>query len=191
MSISGPMTHAVVIPVIANADPVMVGMGVVNMVLSVLMGIVLAWFGVRQRRVEAMEHRITALVKESADERHVLTTKLVDERFRAMTHELGNSGQQLVLAVAELRQRVKEAEAELDGAGERNHKIELTVADKVDQIKDLIREATSKTATRADLEKHESQVSQRDQRLGERLGKVEQSIAVLAEVTNRTAKRGQ
>ena len=136
---------------------------VFSFVVSLTLWRLTAW----QRRYEGLETRL-----------HEATTRLVDERFRAMTHEVNSHVQGFLLVLEELKTRVQAGDGELRTLGDRDQKIELALAGRIDTLKDYIRDhAASKT----DLEKHEITF---DRKLGQvvlRLGDLASTVAVLTE----------
>ena len=74
----------------------------------------------------------------------------MDERFRALAVEVNGHVQGLVLALDELNQRMAAGDAEVRAMAERDQRIELAVAAKVDVLKDYIRDCA---ASKKDLER--------------------------------------
>jgi hypothetical protein len=136
---------------------------VFSAVVSVTLWRLTAW----QRRYEGLEDRL-----------HEATTRLVDERFRAMTHEVNSHVQGFLLVLEELKQRVQSGDGELRHLGDRDRKIELTLSGRFDQLKDYIRETA---ASKKDLEKHEGSVERKLGQVEQRLGVLTSSVAVLTE----------
>jgi septation ring formation regulator EzrA len=113
---------------------------------------------------------------------HELATKLVDERFRAMTHEVNNHMQGLLNTIDELKSRLKDGDQTIDGLNERDQKIELAVAGKIDSLKDYIRD---NTASKSDVRAHEQTVAGKFDRMGEKVEAMGREVAVL---TSKVAK---
>jgi hypothetical protein len=89
---------------------------------------------------------------------HETTTKLIDERFRSMSHEVRNHMQVFISAIDEMKNKVKEADGEAKKLNDRDHEVELNVINKIDELKDYIRE---RAASASDLKRHEDNVNKR------------------------------
>ena len=136
---------------------------VFSFVVSLTLWRLTAW----QRRYEGLEARL-----------HEATTRLVDERFRAMTHEVNSHVQGFLLSLEDLKQRVSTGDAEVRGLGERDQKIELGLSARFEVLKDYIRDHT---AGKKDLEKHEAAVERKLGVVENRLGDLTATVAVLTE----------
>ncbi len=77
-----------------------------------------------------------------------------------------------------MKQRIQLGDGELRGLSDRDQKIELALAIRIDQLKDYIRDTA---ATRKDLEKHESTVERKLSQVELRLGDLTSTVAVLTE----------
>ncbi len=144
---------------LALSDSLSVSLAVFQLVFSAIVSISLWRLTAWQRRYEGLEGKL-----------HETTARLVDERFRAMTHEVNSHVQGLVLALEEMKQRVHLADHEFRALGERDQKIELHLASKIDVLKDYIRDHA---AGKKDLDKYEAAVDRK-------LGLVELKLADLA-----------
>ena len=136
---------------------------VFSFVVSLSLWRLTAW----QRRYEGLEERL-----------HEATTRLVDERFRAMTHEVNSHVNKFLLTVEEMKQRIQSGDGEIRGLSDRDHKIELLLGARLDQLKDYIRDTA---ASKNDLEKHETAVERKLGAVEMRLGDLTSSVAVLTE----------
>jgi hypothetical protein len=110
---------------------------------------------------------------------HELTDKLVDERLRAMTHEVNGHVQGLVSVVDEMKDRLKDGDSALESLVSSDHKIELAVAAKFDALKDWIRE---NTASKSDVNNHQASMTKQTDKIGAKVEELGQKVAVL---TNR------
>src|SRR3954469_5466836 len=164
-----PLTgRAIATPItltLALSDGLSVSLAVFQLVFSAIVSISLWRLTAWQRRYEGLEGKL-----------HEATTRLVDERFRAMTHEVNSHVQGLLLALEEMKQRVQTGDTELRGLTERDQRIELQVAGRVDQIKDYIRDYA---AGKQDLEKHEASVDRKLCHVQMKLSDLASSVAVL------------
>ena len=142
-------------------------LAVFQLVFSFLVSLSLWRLTAWQRRYEGLEDRL-----------HEATTRLIDERFRAMTHEVNSHVNKFLLTVEEMKQRLQLGDGELRGLSDRDHKIELSLSAKLDHLKDYIRDTA---ASKKDLEKHESAVERKLVQVELRLGDLTSSVAVLTE----------
>ena len=154
-------------PLLALSDALTVSLAVFQLAFSAVVSISLWRLTAWQRRYEGLEGKL-----------HETTTRLVDERFRAMTHEVNSHVQGLVLVLEEMKHRLQCGETDFRALGERDQKIELTLAGKIDTIKDYIRE---NAASKSDLEKHEVTVDRKLGQVEQRLGILNSTVAVLNE----------
>ena len=152
---------------LALADGMTVALALFQLVFSAVVSVALWKLTTWQRRYEGLEDRL-----------HQTTTKLIEERFRAMTHELNAHVQSFVLTLEEMRQRIQSGDAEVRGLGERDQKIELAVAARLDTLKDYIRDHT---ANKKDMEKHEASVERKLGTIEARLSDLGAGVAVLGE----------
>ena len=155
------------LPVLALTDGFAVSLAVFQLAFSAIVSVSLWRVTAWQRRYEGLEGKL-----------HETTTRLVDERFRAMTHEDNSHVQGLVLALEEMKQRVHFADGEFRAMGERDQRIELTVVNKIDLLKDYIRDFA---ANKKDLEKHEYAFDRKLDQVEMRLGDLTSSVAVLSD----------
>ena len=142
-------------------------LAVFQLVFSAVVSLTLWRLAAWQRRYEGLEDRL-----------HEATTRLIDERFRAMTHEVNSHVQGFLLTVEEMKQRIHLGDGELRGLSDRDQKLELLLAARLDQLKDYIRDTA---ATKKDLEKHEGSVERKLGQVELRLGDLTSTVAVLTE----------
>ena len=152
---------------LAISDNLTVSLAVFQLVFSALVSLSLWRLTAWQRRYEGLEGRL-----------HDATTRLIDERFRAMTHEVNSHVQGFVLIVEEMKQRLQFGDGEIRGLSDRDQKIELALAARIDLLKDYIRDTA---ATKKDLEKNEASVERKLGQVEMRLGALTSSVAVLSE----------
>ena len=138
-----------------------------QLVFSAIVSITLWRLSAWQRRYEGLEDRL-----------HETTTRLIDERFRAMTHEVNSHVQGFVLTVEEMKQRITHGDGEIRGLSDRDQKLELLLAARLDHLKDYLRDTA---ATKKDLEKHEVAVERKLGQVELRLGDLASTVAVLTE----------
>ena len=152
---------------LATNDNLTVFVAVFQLAFSAVVSVTLWRLTAWQRRYEGLEGKL-----------HETTTRLVDERFRAMTHEVNSHVQGFLLVLEELKQRVQFGDGEHRTLGDRDQRIELTLSGRFDQLKDYIRDTA---ASKKDLEKHESAVERKLGQVELRLGDLTSSVAVLSE----------
>src|SRR5215208_7571357 len=129
------------------SDNLTLPLAIFQLVFSAIVSITLWRLTAWQRRYEGLEDRL-----------HEATTRLIDERFRSMTHEVNRHVQGFVLTVEEMKQRITHGDGEIRGLSDRDQKIELALALRIDHLKDYIRDTA---ATKKDLEKYESSVERK------------------------------
>lgn len=147
--------------------PLPVFLAIFQLVFSAIVSVTLWRLTAWQRRYEGLEDRL-----------HEATTRLIDERFRSMTHEVNSHVQGFLLTVEEMKQRIQLGDGEIRGLSDRDQKIELALAIRIDQLKDYIRDTA---ATRKDLEKHETAVERKLGQVELRLTDLTSTVAVLTE----------
>ena len=150
---------------LSRSDNLPVFLAIFQLVFSFVVSLTLWRLTAWQRRYEGLEARL-----------HEATTRLVDERFRAMTHEVNSHGQGFLLVLEELKQRVQLGDGELRTLGDRDQKIELALAARLDALKDYIRE---NAAGRKDLEKNEAAVDRKLTIVETRLSDLAATVAVM------------
>ena len=151
----------------STASNLPIFLAVFQLVFSAIVSITLWRLTAWQRRYEGLEDRL-----------HEATTRLIDERFRAMTHEVNSHVQGFLLTVEEMKQRIHLGDGEIRGLSDRDQKLELLLAARLDHLKDYLRDTA---ATKKDLEKHESSVERKLGQVELRLGDLMSTVAVLTE----------
>ena len=162
---------------------------ILALLISVAVTIVLWRLGNIIRKYERMEDKGERDMAEVKKQLHDANVKLIDTRFREMTHELRNemnallgtaheTKEQLKQTAAETKERLKEVDGIADGLNERDQKIELTIAAKFDALKDYIRESC---ASKADVKDHERAVHQHLSSMSRDVVQLGKEVAVLGE----------
>ncbi len=108
---------------------------------------------------------------------HETTTKLVDERLRFVSHDIANHANALKLTMDSLKERIETGDGEFATLADRDQKIELSMAAKIDGLKDYIREHT---ASKTDVAQHQRSVDSKFEHTDEKISQLGQSVAVLA-----------
>ena len=149
---------------LALSDGLTVSLAVFQLVFSAVVSVSLWRLTAWQRRYEGLEGKLNDA-----------TTRLIEERFAAMTRQVDRHVQSFVGVIDEVKQRIVFGDADLRALGERDQRIELTLAARIDLLKDYIRETA---ASKKDLERHEVGAERRlcviEQRLAELAGVVGQ-----------------
>jgi hypothetical protein len=126
---------------LALSDSVTVSLAVFQLAFSAVVSVSLWRLTAWQRKYEGLEGKL-----------HEATTRLIEERFGGVARQVDRHVEAFVAAVDELKQRMVFGDADVRALGERDQRIELTLATRLDLLKDYIRETA---ATKKDLEKHE------------------------------------
>ncbi len=153
-----------------------IGLGVVNSVgLALLMR---AW----QKRDNA-DSATANTVKGLEDRLHQASTKLIDERFRAISHEVNNHAQGLVTSIDAINQRLSDGEVNFDGLTNADHRLELKLGVQTHEITRFIAEHC---ATKDDLKDHDKEDIKRFDKIIEGQHQVSREVAVLVERVSKT-----
>jgi DNA repair exonuclease SbcCD ATPase subunit len=119
---------------LATVEIVLGVLGFFQFVFNVIMGFIL-------RRLSQDRHELNVLkskVEKGDEKAHDLTTKLVDERLRAATHELNNQMQGLVSAVADFRDKLRDGDAEIGTLQEKHHANELKIVQDIAKLQNYV-----------------------------------------------------
>jgi hypothetical protein len=153
--------------VLALSDGAQVTLAIFQLGFSCIVSVVLWKVTAAQRRNEGMETKLGDLA-----------SKLVEERFRGMSHQVNTSVEAFSKTLANLTEHIKEQEQHVDGLGERDTKNELAFAAKLDQLKDWLRD---NMASKKDLDKHEGVSNQKFDTVQREVGQLSKEVAVLGE----------
>jgi hypothetical protein len=126
------------------------------------------------RNTEKLEQRL-----------HETTTKLVDERLRGITHEVRGHMNQLVLTIDELKGKLQLGDGEIRDMnkelGERDHTREIQILQRVNEVKSYVIEHA---ASKQDLKEHQGRMDTKVEKINERLGQQDRTLAVIERVVN-------
>jgi hypothetical protein len=153
--------------VLALSDPAQITLAVFQLAFSAVVSIVLWKLTAAQRKTEGMETKLGDL-----------TAKLVEERFRGMTHQVNGDVNRFSLTLQTLAEKLKQQDDNVDGLSERDQKIELSMNTKLDGLKDWLRE---NMASKKDLDKHESGVEHKFEGVQRDVKELATAVAVLGE----------
>src|SRR5688500_14115081 len=132
---------------LALTDSVTIALAVFQLAFSAVVSVSLWRLTAWQRKYEGLEGKL-----------HDATSRLIEERFAAMSRHVDRHVQSFVVAMDEVKQRVAYGDADVRALGERDQRSELTLATRLDTLKDYIRETA---ATKHDLERHEAGAERR------------------------------
>jgi hypothetical protein len=153
--------------ILALADGLTIFLAAFQLIFSAIVSLLLWRLTAWQRQYEGLENKL-----------HEATTRLIEERFGSMTGLVDRHVQSFVSAMDEIKQRMVFGDADVRALRERDQRIELTVATRLDLLKDYIREVA---ATKKDLEKHEIGAERRLAVLEQRLSELSAVAAALSE----------
>jgi hypothetical protein len=158
------------------------GIAALSIVVSTVNTIVLYRISQAQKRYERLEDTSDKKISNLGDALHATTTKLIDERFRGMTHEMMSHVQGFTSALDEMKERLKEGDGELSALGQVDQKIEIQLIERMSAMKQWFIE---NLASKTDLKEHEKAVAQKFDRMGERMGELGREVAVLTDRAKR------
>jgi hypothetical protein len=150
---------------LALSDPLTVSLAIFQLVFSAVVSISLWRLTAWQRKYEGLEGKLNDA-----------TTRLIEERFGGIARQVDRHVESFVVSIDDLKQRIHLGDADLRALGERDQRIELTLATRLDVLKDYIRETA---ATKQDLDKHEQGAERRLCVIEARLGEVANVVAAL------------
>ena len=152
---------------LALSDPLTISLAAFQLVFSAVVSISLWRLTAWQRKYEGLEGKLNDA-----------TTRLIEERFGGIARQVDRHVESFVLSIDELKQRIHFGDADLRALGERDQRIELTLATRLDVLKDYIRETA---ATKKDLKKHELGAERRLCVIEARLSEIGNVVAALKE----------
>jgi DNA repair ATPase RecN len=157
--------------------------------VSILTALGVLWLQRSMQKYDRLEDTSRATIDEmkKASERkvselqtglHEVVGKLVDERFRGMTHQIQNSVNAFEMTMTDFKERLKDGEIAFDGLTEKDYAVEQKVLARLDELKDYVRDHA---ATRDDLKEHEKTVARKFDHMGEQVNEMGQKLAVLSD----------
>lgn len=164
--------------ILAISDGATIAMWAANLAATGVLAIYLGRVDRTARRVERGEDARNAELAKISDRLHETTTKLVDERLRFVSHDIANHANALKLTMDDLKHRIETGDAEFSALGDRDQKIELSMAAKIDTLKDYIRE---NSASKDDVKEHEKSVASHLNRTDEKIAALSERVAVIAD----------
>lgn len=139
---------------------------ITSMLLGAYLTITLHRMNVSLRKYERLEDTRERQVASLEAKVHETAVKLIDERFRAMTHDLNNHVGHFKLTLDSLANRLADGEQGLGKLVDVDHAMEIKTLNRMEQIKDYVRDTC---ASKADVREHEKNVASRLDRLGEKV----------------------
>ena len=155
------------LPLATLPDAWLVGFGIFQLIFSAFVSIAIMKLSQSQRRYDGLEDKL-----------HDTTTKLVDERFRAVSHKVAETSHSFGLAVAEMKDRIKDIDQVANELQERDQRNELAVVNRLDSLKDWLRNSA---ANKDDLKSHNDSMARRVERIENDLSGIAKSVAVLSD----------
>lgn len=143
----------------------------VTLVMDVLMAVGLYWVGAKTKKIDDLETRV-----------HSVTTKLIDERFRSMTHELNGHVHGFAMALDEMKGRLQDGDVQLRGLGSVDQKIEIQMVERIAEMKQWFMQ---NLASKADLKDHEKTVAAKFEAMSGGIGQLSREVAVLSDRAER------
>lgn len=108
---------------------------------------------------------------------HDANVKLIDERFRSVSHEIRNEVTSFVATLHEMKERLKDGDSDINALSDRDQKLELKLSGCIETLKDYIRD---NCASKEDVRDHEQHVRQQFARVGDKVESLGKEVAVLA-----------
>jgi hypothetical protein len=152
---------------LALSDALTISLAVFQLVFSAVVSVSLWRLTAWQRKYEGLEDKL-----------HDATTRLIEERFGGVARQVDRHVEAFLVSIDDLKQRMSFGDADVRALAERDQRIELTLATRLDVLKDYIRETA---ATKKDLEKHEQGAERRLCVIESRLSEIGNVVAVLKE----------
>jgi hypothetical protein len=154
------------------------GISLLSIVISALVAWVLYRVSESVRRFERQEDRSDAALKQAEAKLHDAARSLIDERFRAMSHEMNGHVQGFMTTLDELKERLQEGDGLLRTLGDVDHQLELKTVNRMEQIKDYVRDHC---ASKGDVKEQATSVNDRIDRLSDKVEVMGKQVAVLGE----------
>ena len=133
---------------LSNAESLTLPLAVFQFVFSAVVSLTLWRLSAWQRQYEGLEGRL-----------HDATTRLVDERFRSVTQEVDGHVRGMLVSLQEIKDRLHFNDSQLRALNDRDQKIELTLAGRIDMLKDYLREIGGNS--RGEIERREASIERR------------------------------
>jgi len=169
---------------LATPDPWTIGIGVLNTAIGAAITFLFFRLSAAQRATDRKEDARIADMKAMAiklenteKSTHELAAKLVDERFRAMSHSVGNHVQGLVTTIDEMKERLKLGDGDFANLREGDHKLEIELLKSLADHREYV---SSHAASKDDLAAHQKRTDASIETILERLGKQDRQMAVIA-----------
>ncbi len=128
----------------------------------------------RSQKIAGLETKLEESVKGT----HELATKLVDERFRGMTHEVKSHMQGLLSTIDEMKLRLRDGETQFANIHDGGHALKLEITKGLAEIKQVV---TEKAASKQDLKEHQSEMTAKVKEIQTHLGQQDVKHAQLAQ----------
>jgi hypothetical protein len=136
--------------VLALSDGATFAMWAVNLLCTVGLGIVLANVARGQSKLQRAEDKREQDVNALKGNLHSMAEKLIDERFRHMTHDVRNHVQSFTLTLDKMTARMNEADKQFASIGGIGPIQEARLANAMSDLKDQVRELIDNRCERTD-----------------------------------------
>lgn len=113
------------------------------------------------------EDKGEAAIKTISDKLHEASTKLIDERFRAITHQMNNSAQGFVNTISRIETALGDGVEHFQKLGDRASGFDVKLAEQTGQIKGYIHEQ---------LSAHERGVVDKFNAVNDRIGEMKDDV---------------
>jgi chromosome segregation ATPase len=123
--------------ILAISDGWVIGMWAIQLAVSAVLGLVLAWVANRTREIETLKSQLRSTAEE-----------LVETQIAVRTGELMTALKVLTAEVQTINKRLERGDAEFDGLGEGAHKLELKTQSMLGELKQWV---MANMATRDDV----------------------------------------
>jgi hypothetical protein len=143
------------VPFLALSDSAILTMQGVQITVSVLLGVGLFLLGRALKKLDRKEDADQAEKQLLRRELHATAEKLIDERFRGLSHEMASSVNGFKLTLDSLRERLNQSSGDVQELIEDDHALEIKVQTCVAELEKNI---LKNFATKEDLEKVEDTV---------------------------------
>jgi hypothetical protein len=165
-------------PLAETSSNLALGIAVMGILVDSVIVFVLWGMSRTVQKYDRLEDHSNETIKTMEANLHAATTKLIDERFRGISHEVRSHAQAVIAQMDEMRDRLKDGDAHLGELSESDHRAELKFRGCLDEIKDWIR---GHCATREDVKEHEKMVGLKFDRISEQMGQMSRELAVVAD----------
>jgi hypothetical protein len=161
-----------------------IGVGVFDTLFSAAITLGLYKVSIVVDRHDKQEKQSEQVISTLKNNLHETATKLIDERMRAITHELRGHVQGLVNTIDDIKGRLQDGDGTFGELATADHKIELQVVQKIGLLREWMLETF---AGKTDLAAHEASMSRRVENMDSHIRDVQTKVAVIDARANANA----